>query len=416
MKDNDYKTPNLIENESRTYFISYNQADKEWAEWIAWIIEEEIGYKTIIQAWDFLPGNSWTEQMYSNLKKCTAVIAVLSDDFLKSKFAASEWQSAFAQDPIGEKRFLIPIRVKECKPDVLLNERIYVDLVGKEKSVSKKLIKDAIIGKRTKPIKEPKFPGEEPPFPGEVIVTKETFFHLVLDGEFTINEKEKVEILTEHLRKFLKDFDLTIMKVEKGSFVLTIKSKKSTYRLLKKIYKENPNLLILGNKILGMWEIDSLSKLNPLVARLENIKTFVINYLKESVGEEEAKDIYQDFVMSMLSSGDSKYFILSNPTKIIQVVDKLLQEYLNWREEDERIREIMDQTNPNKINREEILRLSISLFEKLNSEEQEYIENYWSARFEGDDLLDEIDSFSKERLDSIKQKIRRIYLGDDDLD
>jgi len=34
------------------FFISYNKADKTWAEWIAWILEE-AGHNTVIQAWDF---------------------------------------------------------------------------------------------------------------------------------------------------------------------------------------------------------------------------------------------------------------------------------------------------------------------------------------------------------------------------
>jgi hypothetical protein len=33
------------------FFISYTQADRPWAEWIAWILEQ-AGYKTRIQAWE----------------------------------------------------------------------------------------------------------------------------------------------------------------------------------------------------------------------------------------------------------------------------------------------------------------------------------------------------------------------------
>ena len=30
------------------FFISYTNANKDWAEWIAWVLEEEGEYKTII--------------------------------------------------------------------------------------------------------------------------------------------------------------------------------------------------------------------------------------------------------------------------------------------------------------------------------------------------------------------------------
>jgi len=36
------------------FFISYNKADKAWAEWIAWELEEN-GCTTVMQAWDFRP-------------------------------------------------------------------------------------------------------------------------------------------------------------------------------------------------------------------------------------------------------------------------------------------------------------------------------------------------------------------------
>ncbi len=44
-------------SEKKDFFISYNQADRRWAEWIAWYLEEE-GYTTVIQAWDFQPGSN----------------------------------------------------------------------------------------------------------------------------------------------------------------------------------------------------------------------------------------------------------------------------------------------------------------------------------------------------------------------
>ena len=35
------------------FFVSYTQADRAWAEWIAWILEEDH-YRVLIQAWDEL--------------------------------------------------------------------------------------------------------------------------------------------------------------------------------------------------------------------------------------------------------------------------------------------------------------------------------------------------------------------------
>jgi hypothetical protein len=47
----------MAEEATKDFFISYNEADRGWAEWIAWQLEAE-GYSTIVQAWDFRPGGN----------------------------------------------------------------------------------------------------------------------------------------------------------------------------------------------------------------------------------------------------------------------------------------------------------------------------------------------------------------------
>jgi TIR domain len=50
--------------QSTDFFVSYTGTDTAWAEWIAQTLEE-AGYRTVVQAWDFRPGqdfvhhNSW---------------------------------------------------------------------------------------------------------------------------------------------------------------------------------------------------------------------------------------------------------------------------------------------------------------------------------------------------------------------
>ena len=41
-------------------------------------------------------------------------IAVLSEAYLKAEFTQPAWAAAFAQDPTGKRRRLIPVRVSEC--------------------------------------------------------------------------------------------------------------------------------------------------------------------------------------------------------------------------------------------------------------------------------------------------------------
>jgi len=40
----------------------FNSADKSWVEWIAFVLEQ-AGYTTILQAWDFRPGENFVLEM-----------------------------------------------------------------------------------------------------------------------------------------------------------------------------------------------------------------------------------------------------------------------------------------------------------------------------------------------------------------
>ena len=113
------------------FFVSYTQADRAWADWIGWQLEQ-AGYTVIMQAWDFLPGTDWVHQMHTAVQGAERTLAVLSPAYLESsEFGEAEWRPAFAADPSGEGRRLIPVRVLECHPEGLLKTRVYVDLAGR---------------------------------------------------------------------------------------------------------------------------------------------------------------------------------------------------------------------------------------------------------------------------------------------
>ena len=106
----------------KDFFISYNQADRKWAEWIAWQLED-AGYTTVLQAWDFRPGSNFALEMHSAAQAAGRTIAVLSPDYLSSQYTLPEWAAAFAKDPTSKQGKLLPVRVKECDLEGLLRQR-----------------------------------------------------------------------------------------------------------------------------------------------------------------------------------------------------------------------------------------------------------------------------------------------------
>ncbi|MEA2045650.1 MAG: FxSxx-COOH system tetratricopeptide repeat protein [Euryarchaeota archaeon] len=152
----------------KDFFISYNSADKNWAEWIAWQLEE-TGYTTILQAWDFRPGYNFVLEMDKASKEAKRTIAVLSLDYLNALYTKPEWAAAFAEDPTGEDGTLLPVRIGICELKGLMGQVIYIDLVGLDEDAAKKALLEGIPRDRIKPSKAPGFPSTvnvKPRFPG----------------------------------------------------------------------------------------------------------------------------------------------------------------------------------------------------------------------------------------------------------
>ncbi|MEN8446285.1 MAG: tetratricopeptide repeat protein, partial [Cyanobacteria bacterium J06555_13] len=153
------------------FFVSYNKADKIWAEWIAWTLEE-AGHKAVIQAWDFRPGGNFVLDMQRAAAETDKTLVVLSEDYLKAEFTQSEWAAAFAEDPTSLQRKIIPIKVRECQPSGLLRPIVSVDLVALEADDARQAILNAL-PERLKPDTEPAFPmpdqaakrNQQPAFP-----------------------------------------------------------------------------------------------------------------------------------------------------------------------------------------------------------------------------------------------------------
>jgi tetratricopeptide (TPR) repeat protein len=160
----------------RDFFISYNREDRAWAEWIAWTLEEQ-GRTTVLQAWHFRPGSNFVLEMQKAASDSRQTIMVLSPAYLAAEYTQAEWAAAFAEDPRGEARTLIPVRVATCKPVGLLRPIVYIDLVGLSAAEAASALVDGL-KESGKPETKPAFPGaaafgeaprsapERVPFPG----------------------------------------------------------------------------------------------------------------------------------------------------------------------------------------------------------------------------------------------------------
>ena len=142
----------------RDFFISYNKADREWAEWIADVLED-AGYTTIIQAWDFRPGMNFVLAMNHAAAATKRTIAVLSPDYLAAMFTAAEWSTVLARDPGGRAATLLPVRIARCELPPALAPIVYCDLVELDEGSARTALLAAVRQGRVRPVGKRAFPA-----------------------------------------------------------------------------------------------------------------------------------------------------------------------------------------------------------------------------------------------------------------
>jgi hypothetical protein len=194
----------------KDFFISYNQADRQYAEWIAWTLEA-AGYSVVIQAWDFRPGGNFVLDMQRAATESQKTIAVLSETYLKSSFTQPEWAAAFAQNPTSSERKLIFVRVKECKPEGMLRPLVYIDLVGLSEVDAKTALLEGL-EIRGKPAEQPIFPESKPEtvIPSKIPSKEVAPFPCALDRVKQI----KQERLQSRFDAIVADYNAISRKIE----------------------------------------------------------------------------------------------------------------------------------------------------------------------------------------------------------
>jgi hypothetical protein len=111
------------------FFISYNQADKLWADGLGNWLDQAL-LTSGSQSQDFVAGSNFVSEMNAAFEHAKRVLAVASPDYFAARFPEAEWTAAFARDPTGAQRTLIIVRVRECDIPELLRPLVYIDLCG----------------------------------------------------------------------------------------------------------------------------------------------------------------------------------------------------------------------------------------------------------------------------------------------
>lgn len=160
------------------FFVSYADADRPWAEWIAWQLEAD-GYQVVMQDWDDDSDWLWAREMRHVISRGVRVVAVLSSVWHSTNGEdknEDRWRVFDAKDPSGKRGLLLPVRVREADPPEQPRVRVYADLVGRDAVTAREALLAAARSVRGKPTDKREFPDlrgrpevkgiEAPRFPG----------------------------------------------------------------------------------------------------------------------------------------------------------------------------------------------------------------------------------------------------------
>ncbi|MEU6401010.1 toll/interleukin-1 receptor domain-containing protein [Streptomyces cinnamoneus] len=176
------------------FFVSYAEADRDWAEWIGWQLEE-AGYTVRLRAWDHeLAGGNRVLAEDQDLSVAERLVAVLSPSYRLSPETRAHWSAFLRDDPAGEQRRIIPVEVAAAESGALLGNLSSVSLVGLDRTAARRAVLGAVRETRLKPSRTPGYPGRKAPgFPdrmtggrGLARDTKGLIFLLGVDAVFFV--------------------------------------------------------------------------------------------------------------------------------------------------------------------------------------------------------------------------------------
>jgi len=124
------------------FFISFNSADRTKAHWIAWTLKE-AGHEVAVHDWEIPAGGNVPLWMNTKLAWADRLIAVISPDYLPSRYSPMEWASQIWNDPDGTKGSVVPVIVRPTsKMPPLLQGLSRIDLTNcSEVEARRRLIK-----------------------------------------------------------------------------------------------------------------------------------------------------------------------------------------------------------------------------------------------------------------------------------
>ena len=154
-----------VGGDQKDFFVSHAGADRAWAEWVAWQLDQ-AGYSVELDVWDWAPGRNFVSAMSDALDRCDRVLALFSSAYFdRSRYTTKEWSAAMVHFPGMLEGRLVPVRVEDIPTEQMpsvLRPLISCDVFGMGADQARHVLLAAVAGPQ-RPHGEPVFPGRAMP-------------------------------------------------------------------------------------------------------------------------------------------------------------------------------------------------------------------------------------------------------------
>jgi hypothetical protein len=107
-------------------FISHSSKDKQFARWLA-VDLANAGHSPWLDEWQIRVGESIPRKISQGIESCNALIVILSEDAVASRWVENEWQAKYWDEITAERVRVLPILLKPCVIPTLLKTKKYAD-------------------------------------------------------------------------------------------------------------------------------------------------------------------------------------------------------------------------------------------------------------------------------------------------
>ncbi|MFF1300886.1 MULTISPECIES: toll/interleukin-1 receptor domain-containing protein [unclassified Streptomyces] len=133
------------------WFISHAGADRAWAEWVAWQLEE-AGHQVELDYWDWGAGDNFVLKMNAALERGRFLALFSPAYFEPERFTTPEWTAMVAR-----KEKITPVRIAKTTLPAILSSLLVPDVFGLDDQAAREALLRVVEGP-SRPTRAPSRP------------------------------------------------------------------------------------------------------------------------------------------------------------------------------------------------------------------------------------------------------------------